>query len=96
MCSSDLLNPNGNKQESKRLFDAPKNVFQHPAREHDLSPVKKRNHIALGCKLPVERLQCVRPATVNTKLIDIQAIMPEARRIFREKATRLPLETMNE
>jgi hypothetical protein len=41
-------------------------------------------------------LQCVRPATVNTKLIDIQAIMPEARRIFREKATRLPLETMNE
>ena len=27
-----VLNPNGNKQESKRLFDAPKNVFQQPAR----------------------------------------------------------------
>jgi hypothetical protein len=26
-----VLNPNGNKQESKRLFDAPKNVFQQPA-----------------------------------------------------------------
>jgi hypothetical protein len=33
---------------------------------------------------------------LTQKLIDIQAIMPEARRIFREKATRLPLETMNE
>jgi hypothetical protein len=29
-----VLNPNGNKQESKRLFDAPKNVFQQPARGH--------------------------------------------------------------
>jgi hypothetical protein len=27
-----VLNPNGNKQESKRLFDAPKNVFQQLAR----------------------------------------------------------------
>jgi hypothetical protein len=29
-----ILNPNGNKQESKRLFDAPKNVFQQPASLH--------------------------------------------------------------
>ena len=29
-----VLNPNGNKQESKRLFDAPKNVFQQPARSY--------------------------------------------------------------
>jgi hypothetical protein len=36
-----VLNPNGNKQESKRLFDAPKNIFQQPARlvNHRFEPL---------------------------------------------------------
>jgi hypothetical protein len=40
-----VLNPNGNKQESKRLFDAPKNVFQQPAKaEGDaLADIRERN-----------------------------------------------------
>jgi hypothetical protein len=43
-----ILNPNGNKQESKRLFDAPKNVFQQPARP---KPLSKMAAASFACSL---------------------------------------------